>query len=195
MAASGGLPGRAGAAARGKHSTNSVPAPGPALATEMRPPCNCTRRRTTASPMPRPLPGWVSGRRICVKRSNTCGRSALAMPMPLSRTRQFQLIVAAAQCHLDSTAGLGVLDGIVEQVTDDLVQPGLVADDPRGRHDVYVDLTRQLRELHAAALRLRDARAGTCQRARGAVRSRPSSPGSCPGVRPATDPSVPFAVQ
>src|SRR6185369_15176702 len=71
----------------GSRTTNSLPRPTPSLWTSTRPPCNSASVLTSVRPMPRPSRDRSSDVSTCANMSNTRGRSAAAMPMPVSRTR------------------------------------------------------------------------------------------------------------
>ena len=71
----------------GRRTVNSLPCPGPALATVTQPPWRSTRLRTKASPIPRPASARCDDGSAWTKRSNTCGRTSGSMPMPESRMR------------------------------------------------------------------------------------------------------------
>ena len=115
----------------GSQTTNSLPAPWPALRASTRPPCSPTTRRTTLSPSPNPP----------LLRA-TCGvglREGFEYPSQLVR-RNADSVVTDAQhgfspllfeCERDLSSRFGVFDGILQQVGDHLVQPA--RDRPRRR--------------------------------------------------------------
>ena len=72
-------------AATGRLNENVLPWPG-VLSTQMRPPWCSTISRQMGSPSPVPLGLSVSVSPTCLKRSNTFGWSAAAMPRPVSTT-------------------------------------------------------------------------------------------------------------
>ena len=85
------------------------------------------------SPMPKPPSERASDRSPWVKSSKTRGSSSGAMPMPVSRTRMIACPSFEAGVQLDAAAGLGVLGRVVQQVDDDLLEPGRVGLD----HDAF----------------------------------------------------------
>ena len=66
------------------------------------------------------------------KRSKTCGRNSGAMPLPVSVTTISTCGVHALQPHLHAAAARRELDGVREQVPDDLLQAVGVARDGAG---------------------------------------------------------------
>ena len=65
-----------------------------------------------------------SERSAWVNRSKTRGSSSGAMPMPVSRTRTTASSPSRSAVERDPAARLGVLGGVVQQVGEDLLQPG-----------------------------------------------------------------------
>ena len=115
---------------RGRVTVNVEPLPSPALSAATVPPCNSTMCRTMVRPMPSPPCERVLLLSAWRKRSKTYGRNSRSIPAPLSRDAE-PLPVASCTVDVDASAGRRELDGVGQQVPEDLLQPVGVAGDGR----------------------------------------------------------------
>ncbi len=81
-----------------------------------------------------PSPGWARDVEVSawLNRSKTWGRKSGGMPRPVSETRVCDLRLAALERHLDAPAARRELDGVRQEVPDDLLQAIGVAGDRPG---------------------------------------------------------------
>ena len=156
-------------------AVNVEPWPG-ALATRMSPPMARARRREMASPSP--VPPWRrrTASSACSNSENSEGSVSAAMPMPVSSTAMAisrsslsaaGLVLADLPTVTSTPPAIGELDGVAEQVGDDLAHAHLVAQqrtrqrriDRPGDVDAFlVGLRRQ--QLHHALHALVDRQGG-----------------------------------
>ena len=113
----------------GSENENVLPCPS-SLSTQIRPPWCSTISRQIGRPRPVPFGLSVSVSPTCLKRSNTFGWSAGAMPMPVSMTLT-TIVAAAPRGAAGHRAGVGELDRVRDQVDDDLDQAIAIAGDRR----------------------------------------------------------------
>jgi len=116
---------------QGSRTTNSEPAPPPALNASMLPPCICTSRRARVKPTPRPPCVRSSPRAPCVNRSKTCGQQLRLDADAMVAHANHRAIALDARVQLDLRALLAVLRRVVQQVGDDLREPREVAVQPQ----------------------------------------------------------------
>ena len=130
----------------GSATESRVPRPG-SLATATRPSCTRTRSETSASPTPDP--SAVRARASGLRQKRSKMRSSCSGLDADARVRHLDdgLAVAHGERHLDLPAGVGVPQGVGEEVVDDLGEPLGIADHARGR-----DVVRQLDRQRAAAV-------------------------------------------
>ena len=120
----------AGRSTAGRRMMNSLPFPGPSLFAAMLPSCISTSFLTIVSPMPSPPSDRAEERSPCVKSSNIAGNFSGGMPMPVSFT--LMTISPPSRCggEPDLPAVVAVLDGVDEQIDDDLLEAGGIGVDP-----------------------------------------------------------------
>ena len=92
----------------------------------MVPACTSTRCLTIVKPSPRPVKllfnpvfGWLN-------RSKRWGRKLALIPRPVSVTAIFVLTVNGTGRYGDVAAGRGELDGVADQIPDNLLQPAII---------------------------------------------------------------------
>ena len=103
----------------GSDTVKVVPLPS-SLVTSTLPPCIATSSRTSASPIPEPSCVRARARSTRWNRSNTCGRSSVGMPTPVSRTVIVTRRPVPGQRHRNR-AGERELEGVREKVEHDLL--------------------------------------------------------------------------
>jgi hypothetical protein len=122
----GAAPDATGRSIAGRLTVKVAPWPRPALAARIVPSFISTSRRARVRPMPRPPRSRARLRSPWTNRSNTRPISSGGMPSPVSRTST----TAAPPSGRTETSirprGRRVLQGVVEQVRHDLLDPGAV---------------------------------------------------------------------
>ena len=115
----------------GRSTVNVAPLPSPGLAAVIVPPCNSTSVLQIDSPSPSPPLVRVIVASACRNSSNTCDRNPRRDPPPGVGDLDANRVVQPPQPHRHAPAPVGELDGVVQQVPDDLLDPvGVGADLP-----------------------------------------------------------------
>ena len=83
-------------------------------------------------PQPSPPSGRLADEFAWRNRSNTCGRNSGEMPFPVSATIRRTLSPSSLDAHVDGAAGGRELDGVRQQVPDDLLHAIRIAVDEPG---------------------------------------------------------------
>ena len=109
----------------GSENVNFAPRPG-ALSTRIAPPCNSTSFFASARPRPVPSDRWAP--LICVNSSKIAAWSSGAIPMPESLTETSIALGQARAGDRDRAAFGRELDGVRQQVQQDLPELALVGD-------------------------------------------------------------------
>ena len=126
----------------GSRTRNVAPLSRPSLWASIVPPCISTSALLIANPRPRPPNCRVIERSACSKALKIRGSASGSMPMPLSLTSTSDVprFRPAADAH--AAAVRRELDGVLQQVPEDLLEPGGVGLDPvgGGRPQVHAEM-------------------------------------------------------
>ena len=140
--------GASAAAARGgvwsgKRTVNTLPRPGPSLATSMRPPCRSTSRFTRVRPMPSPAAGRWSAGVALHEQVEDPGQEIGGEPGAGVLHAEHGLAVAGRDGDGHPAIRRRELHRIAEEVVEDLLEPGLVGLDPHRSVRLAVQVPRR----------------------------------------------------